>query len=205
MLFAGAHLVVTLVGIPALQRLSPRLRSRRGAQSLYDHVTTALGVATCGALLWAVPASDLRYLGWRSAGDVLVAALAGMGFAMAAFMVNRRFRLLVDRDRPAREYVWCAVVATSEEMLWRAGVVAAVAALSGPTAATTLALAVAGFALLHRPLGGWGQVLLMAGFGTTAFVLTHLGGVAAAILFHVGYNVVLLTSQIRAAGSFTGR
>jgi membrane protease YdiL (CAAX protease family) len=88
----------------------------------------------------------------------------------------------------ALRWLWLGLVAGLEELVWRAGALASLALATGP--AVALVLTSAGFALWHRPaLGRRCTVHLATGLGFGATFL--VGGLAAAILAHAVYNVLV--------------
>ncbi len=78
--------------------------------------------------------------------------------------------------------------AALEELVWRALVLGSLVAAIGP--AEGLAVSSIGFALWHRPaLGSRCAVHLVTGVGFGAAFL--IGGIAAAVLAHWSYNVLV--------------
>ena len=90
--------------------------------------------------------------------------------------------------RLVRRWLGLGLGAGLEEAVWRGLVLGGLAAALGPLAG--LALSSAGFALWHHRAVGWRcgvHLVTGAGFGT-AFLA---GGLAAAVLAHAVYNVLV--------------
>jgi membrane protease YdiL (CAAX protease family) len=99
-----------------------------------------------------------------------------------------RARISASAHALALRWAWLGVAAALEELVWRGLVLPVLAAPLGTAAA--LAISAAAFALWHRAALGRRcgvHVLTGLGFGG-AFVL---GGLAAAMLAHAVYNVLV--------------
>lgn len=142
-------------------------------------------------LLWATPvavAAGAGLVPLPSAGPGLLGGLA-IGAALFVLLAGDRPRL---PRRPVvvvfARAVYLFTAAAFEELLWRGLALAVIASRVGPLAA--LALTSLAFALWHRRSLGRRRAVHVAtglGFGT-AFLW---GGLAAAILAHAAYNVLV--------------
>jgi membrane protease YdiL (CAAX protease family) len=120
-------------------------------------------------------------------------ALVGPLFGIALFVALAGGRLPNARPRArgralTLRWLWLGVLAGVEELIWRGLVLGGLAAAVG--AAGALLLSAGSFAVWHAPgLGRWSAVHVLTGVGFgTAFLV---GGLAAAILAHATYNVVV--------------
>lgn len=111
------------------------------------------------------------------------------GTALFVFLARARPRSPARLDaRLAVRVLVLALWAALEELIWRGLVLGGLAGSIGPLAA--LVLSSAGFAVWHRPrLGSRCAVHVLTGGGFGAAFLA--GGLAASILAHWSYNVLV--------------
>jgi membrane protease YdiL (CAAX protease family) len=116
-----------------------------------------------------------------ASGLALFVALSG-GRLPPVRLPGRRRRAL------ALRWLWLTATATLEELVWRGLVLAGLALALGPMAA--LALSAAGFAVWHaRALGR--RCIVHAVTGAAFGGAFLLGGLAAAVLAHGTYNLLV--------------
>jgi membrane protease YdiL (CAAX protease family) len=120
------------------------------------------------------------------------ALLVGVGAGTSVFVALARPRRLT--PPPPRLLAIASAVATSEEIVWRWGVVAGMSPLLGVAGA--LAAGTLGFAFGHVPLRAVQRLppylAVGAGFGLV-FLVT--GRLSAAIAAHCAYNALVLAQE----------
>lgn len=113
-------------------------------------------------------------------GAVLFAALARGRLPRGHLSARRRTLAL--------RWLWLGALAGLEELVWRGLALAGLALTLGPVAA--LVVSSIGFAAWHAPeLGRRSAVHAVTGFGFGSAFL--VGGIAAAVLAHAIYNVLV--------------
>jgi membrane protease YdiL (CAAX protease family) len=121
-------------------------------------------------------------------------------FAVLARAVPSPARVRSERvPALAATATYVTILAAAEELLWRGIVLAAAASLLGLV--TAMALSVAGFALTHvRAQGPTAALVHLVTGSTFSFVFVISGSLAAAVLAHGLYNVlVALRNRIAAS------
>lgn len=164
------------VAFPFIIPRAMRRMGVRGRAWYYDLPTVILAVVP---MVQNCRRDTLQWAGWKSStGGALMGLSAGFTFhAMSVTVIKGKVPQYVKRAPDP----WLLPTAVAEELIWRDswGEIENIA----PIVNSIL------FGVLHIPLGGWRGCAHMTLFGLLAEACAHKRGLAAAIGFHVGYNL----------------